>query len=208
MERSLVLIVDDDEVLSEYVAELVSSVGLEALTFSNADEFLATPLPEVPCCMILDVRMPGLSGPALHSLMIERGIGIPVIFITAHGNVELGVESIKKGAFHFIQKPFDNQELIDTVQEALRKSKRDRQKKTKKAMIKTCFDSLTRREQEVFFLVSDGLPNKTIASELGISEKTVKIHRGHMMHKMDATSLADLVKMAELIKAVEPVSGT
>lgn len=200
---SKVLIVDDDPLVSAYIKRLVESVGLPARTFATAEEFLEQGLPGVPCCVVLDVRMPGLSGTELHALMLEKGMEAPVIFITAHASVEMGVESIKSGALDFIEKPFDDQRLIDAVQKALRKARSDLEKRTEAEEAAMLFDTLTEREKEVFFLVAEGLPNKLIADRLDISEKTVKIHRGRVMQKTGAGSLADLVRLSEKIVSLE-----
>ena len=201
---SIVLIIDDDAQLLRYLAKLVRSVGLDAKTFVSADDFLKYEMPEAPCCMVLDVRMPGLSGLELHDRLLEQGVDAPVVFLTAHASVHMSVESMKKGAVDFIEKPFEDQELLDAVHHALEKARAALSEKSGTAEIRNRFETLTKREREVFRLVVDGLLNKQIAFELHISEKTVKIHRGRVMRKMGAESLAHLVKISQKL-AIEGV---
>jgi FixJ family two-component response regulator len=195
--RPIVLIIDDDAQLLRYLAKLVRSVGLNARTFASADDFLKHEMPEAPCCIVLDVRMPGLSGLELHDRLLEQGIDAPVVFLTAHASVHMSVESMKKGAVDFIEKPFEDQELLDAIHHALEKARTALSEKSETDEIRNRFKTLTKRECEVFRLVVDGLLNKQIAYELGISEKTVKIHRGRVMYKMNAESLAHLVKISQ-----------
>lgn len=191
-----VFIVDDDAQILNYLTKLVRSVGLEARTFTSADDFLEYEITEAPCCLVLDVRMPGLSGFDLYDALQERRAGLQVIFLTAHGNVPMSVKAMKGGAVDFIGKPFEDQELLDAIRVALEKDQAMRGDKIELTEIKQRLGTLTKREREVFHLVAEGLLNKQIAHELGISEKTVKIHRGRVMHKMGAESLAHLVKMS------------
>lgn len=194
-ETSTVLIVDDDTQLLKYMAALLRSVGLNVRTFASTDDFLKYEIQEIPCCIVLDVRMPGISGIDLHERLIEKGIDVPVIFMTAYATVHMSVEAMKEGAMDFLEKPFEDQVLIDAIHHALRTSRAALKEKSESAEIINRFKTLTEREREVFRLVAGGLLNKQIAYELGISEKTVKIHRGRIMHKMGAASLAHLVKM-------------
>lgn len=197
---STVIIVDDDRQVLTYLSRLLDSVGIDTVVFSDSKEFLVCDLPESPCCIILDVRMPGISGHQVHERLLENGIDIPVIFLTAHSSVEAGVESMKRGAVDYIEKPFEDQRLLDAVNMALRISRSSCIEKSETARLRQLFDALTDREQDVFWLVVDGLPNKQIASELDISMSTVKIHRSRAMHKMKAESVADLVKMSQSIE--------
>lgn len=196
-ETPTVFIIDDDIQVLKYVDKLTRSVGLKARTYASADEFLECENMEHPCCIVLDVRMPGLSGLDLYDRLQERRTDVPVIFLTAHGNVPMGVKAIKEGAIDFIEKPFADQALLDAIHNALEKDRAIQRNKTELAEIMNRFGALTGREREVFRLVVDGLLNKQIAYELGISEKTVKIHRGRVMHKVGAESLAHLVKMSQ-----------
>ena len=194
-----VFVVDDDVSVRKSVARLIESVGLKVETFASAREYLKQDPCEGPACLVLDVRMPEMSGLDLQDELTSAGLSMPIIFITGHGNVPMSVKAVKAGAVDFIEKPFDDQTLLDAINEAI---KRDRKSKLDQAEINEIqkrVDSLTKREKEVFALVVQGLLNKRIAFELGTSEKTVKVHRGRVMEKMQAESLADLVRMAERI---------
>jgi FixJ family two-component response regulator len=190
-----VFIVDDDEAIRNSLRLLLKSVGLAAATLPTAQEFLASYDPQQPGCLILDVRMPGMSGLELQEQLNVRGAIIPVIFITGHGDVPMAVEAMQQGAFDFLQKPFRDQDLIDRIQRALAKDKANRAELTQRSRVRENFESLTPREREVLDLVTSGKPNKIMAADLGVSQRTVEIHRARVMEKMHASSLAQLVRM-------------
>jgi two-component system, LuxR family, response regulator FixJ len=190
-----VFIVDDDEAVRNSLRLLVKSVGLAAVPAESAQEFLATYDPGDPGCLILDVRMPGMSGIELQQQLNLRGAVIPVIFITGHGDIPMAVEAMQQGAFDFLQKPFRDQDLIDRVQRALERDRANRAELLERARIRERRDSLTPREREVLELVASGKPNKVMAADLGLSQRTVEIHRARVMEKMGASSLAQLVRM-------------
>ncbi len=194
--EALVLVVDDDDSVRKALARLIRSVGLNVETFASAREFLAREPHPGPACLILDVRMPGLSGLDLQKELAASGSTLSVIFITGHGTIPMSVQAMKAGAVEFLEKPFDDQTLIDAVHEALRKDQQARQNKTELKEIHERVNSLTPREREVFALVVTGKLNKQIAFELGTNEKTVKAQRAQVMKKMQADSLADLVRLA------------
>ena len=191
----IVYIVDDDDAIRSALRLLLKSVGLAAATIPSAQEFLATYDPQQPGCLILDVRMPGMSGLELQQQLNLRGTIIPVIFITGHGDVPMAVEAMQQGAFDFLQKPFRDQDLIERIQRALAKDQTGRAELRERARIKERLDSLTAREREVLELVTSGKPNKIMAADLGVSQRTVEIHRARVMEKMEASSLAQLVRM-------------
>jgi len=195
-ERStIVFIVDDDEAVRNSLRLLVKSVGLAASTFPSAQEFLSSYDPSHPGCLVLDVRMPGMSGIELQQHLNLRGAVIPVIFITGHGDIPMAVEAMQQGAFDFLQKPFRDQDLIDRIQRALEKDRVSRAELSERQRIRERRDSLTPREREVLELVTSGKPNKVMAADLGLSQRTVEIHRARVMEKMGASSLAQLVRM-------------
>jgi FixJ family two-component response regulator len=201
-----VFVVDDDEMIREALAGLFRSVGLRVNSFSTAAELLRSKQPDSPCCLVLDVRLPGVSGLDFHSEMAKANIRIPVIFITGHGDIPMTVRAMKAGAVDFLTKPFRDQDMLDAVSLALERDRKRRELEISAADLKRKFDTLTQREREVMAYVTAGLMNKQVAGELGVTEITVKIHRGNAMRKMGAKSLADLVRMAELLDLRRPTA--
>jgi len=191
----IVYVVDDDSAVRNSLRLLLKSVGLNAATLGSAQEFLSSYDPNQPGCLLLDVRMPGMSGIELQQHLNLLGAVIPVIFISGHGDVPMAVEAMQHGAFDFLQKPFRDQDLIDRIQHALVKDHANREELRKRDSIRTRLELLTPREREVLALVTSGKPNKVIASDLGLSQRTVEIHRARVMDKLEATSLAQLVRM-------------
>jgi two-component system response regulator FixJ len=195
-ERSpVVFIVDDDEAVRSSLRLLLKSVGLVPTALGSAREFLDKYDPAQPGCLVLDVRMPGMSGIELQETLNRQGAVIPVIFITGHGDVPMAVEAMQAGAFDFLQKPFRDQDLIDRIQRALEKDRASRAALNERSLIRERLESLTPREREVLTLVTSGKPNKIMAADLGVSQRTVEIHRARVMEKMGASSLAQLVRM-------------
>ena len=194
---SIVFVVDDDSLIREALRRLIRSVGLEVETFSSAQEFLQAKRPDAASCLILDVRLPGLSGFDLQREMAEAQVNIPIIFITGYGDIPMSVRAMKAGAVEFLAKPFRDQDLLDAISQALERDRERRSQQADMADLRGRYDQLTPREREVMSLVVAGLLNKQIAGELGNSEFTVKIQRGQMMRKMQAESVADLVRMAD-----------
>jgi FixJ family two-component response regulator len=202
--HAVVLVVDDDESLRQSLADLFATVGLRVETFGSAADFVRDRVPDGPSCLVLDVRLPGLSGLDFQAELAKAGMHLPVIFITGHGDIPMSVRAMKAGAVEFLTKPFRDQDLLDAVQRglALDRARRDQQKPI--AELQARFKTLTMREQEVISFVSAGLMNKQIAGELGVSEITVKVHRGNAMRKLGAKSLADLLRMAQILKLDRP----
>lgn len=196
---SVVYVVDDDASIRTALRSLIRSVGLRVELFASPHEFLQAKQPEVPSCLILDVRLPGMSGLDLQRQLAAAGIYVPVIIITGHGDIPMSVRAMKAGAVEFLTKPFRDQDLLDAIHLALERDRIRRQQYAEVAVLRERFDSLTPREQEVLSLVVSGLLNKQIAVEVGTSEATVKVHRSQLTRKMGADSLADLVRMANKI---------
>ena len=193
----MVFVVDDDLPMRESLKNLIRSVGLQVEAFASAQEFLHSQRPNMPGCLVLDVRLPGLSGLDLQKRMVEADMAIPVIFITGHGDIQMTVQAMKAGAVEFLTKPFRDQDLLDAIQLALERDRKTREQRAEIDKLRHRFDSLTPREREVMALVVTGLLNKQIAGELGTGETTVKIHRHQVMEKMAASSLAELVRMSD-----------
>jgi FixJ family two-component response regulator len=188
-------IVDDEEAIRQGLCALLGSVSIEARAYGSAVEFLNAASPDMTGCLVLDVRMPGMSGLELQQELNRRGATIPVVFITGHGDVPMAVEAMQQGAFDFLQKPFRDQDLLDRVQRALARDAESRARLAVRAEIVTRLATLTPRETEVLQLVTRGKANKVVGAELGVSQRTVEIHRAHVMEKMNASSLAELVRM-------------
>ena len=198
--QSIVFVVDDDASLRDALSSLLRSVGLRVEVFGSAADFLKGRLPDAVSCLVLDIRLPGVSGLDFQAELAKAGIHIPIIFITGHGDIPMTVRAMKAGAVEFLTKPLREQDLLDAVQMALERDRRSRAEHMAVHDVRTRFESLTPREQEVIGLVTAGLMNKQIAAELGVSEITVKVHRGNLMKKMGARSLADLVRMADALE--------
>ncbi|WP_414710033.1 response regulator transcription factor [Pseudorhodoplanes sp.] len=194
-----VLVVDDDEMVREALAGLFRSVGLQVLSFPTAADLWRAERPDAACCLVLDVRLPGVSGLDFQGELAKANINIPVIFITGHGDIPMTVRAMKAGAVDFLAKPFRDQDMLDAVTAALERDRKRRESEMAASDVKARFETLTPREREVMVHVTAGLMNKQVAGQLGVSEITVKIHRGQAMRKMGAKSLADLVRMAELL---------
>jgi FixJ family two-component response regulator len=194
---AVIAIVDDDPSVREGLESLIRSAGWRVETFASAQEFLARPRAEAPSCLILDLQLPGLSGLDLQKRMAEVEQEIPIVFLTGHGNIPASVQAMKAGAVEFLTKPFDEQDLLRAIEEAIERDRRTRQRQAEMRDLQGRYESLAAREQEVMQQVVTGLLNKQVAAELNITEFTVKVHRGQVMRKMRAGSLADLVRMAD-----------
>jgi RNA polymerase sigma factor (sigma-70 family) len=197
--QPLVFVIDDDTSTRETLGSLIRSVGLQVELFRSGEEFLKSKRPDVPSCLVLDIRLPGISGLDFQRRLAESKIRIPIIFITGHGDIQMSVHAMKAGAIEFLTKPFRAQDLLDAIHVALEKDRRRRQRRAEVAQLRTRFASLTPRERQVLPLVVSGMLNKQIAAELGISEAAIKVHRSQLMRKMRADSLPDLVRIAEKI---------
>jgi FixJ family two-component response regulator len=198
-EQSVVFVIDDDASVRESLLDLFASVGLHALAFASPAEFLSHKVSDGPNCLVLDVRLPGLSGLDFQAELAKAKVNLPVIFITGHGDIPMTVRAMKAGAVEFLTKPFRDQDLLDAVQRALEQQRARQTQKKSEADLEARFQSLTQREQEVMTLVATGLMNKQVAGELGVSEVTVKVHRGNAMRKMGAITLADLIRMSQAL---------
>jgi RNA polymerase sigma factor (sigma-70 family) len=197
---AVVYVIDDDPSVRSSLKFLLSTVGLKVESYDSADSYLRGKPPDVPSCLVLDVRLPGLSGLDFQRELAARNIHIPIVFVTGHGDIPMSVRAMKAGAVEFLTKPYRDQDLLDAIRIALERD-RDRREKEKEATeLNQCFDSLTPRERKVISMVALGMLNKQIAAELGTAENTVKVHRSRAMEKMHAQSLADLVKMMEKLK--------
>ena len=199
-----VFIIDDDRGMRQAIHDLVESVGLRAESFATGDEFLGRKLSGRPSCLVLDVRLPQMSGLDFQRRLAETGMQIPIIFVTAHGDIPMSVKALKSGAVEFLTKPFRDQDLLDAIQQALERDGISQKEKAEMQDLRERYRALTLREKEVMSLVTSGKLNKQIAGEIGASEATVKIHRGNVMHKMQAASVVDLVRMADKLKLSPP----
>jgi RNA polymerase sigma factor (sigma-70 family) len=198
--ESIVFVVDDDPSVRAAIKRLIGCVGLQVELFGSAQEFLARNLPNVPSCLVLDIRLPGISGLDLQSQLAKANIQIPIIFITARGDISMTVRAMKAGALEFLTKPFRDQDLLDAIQRALERDRSRHRQETTLAVLRERFESLTPREREVVGMVVSGMLNKQVAAQIGIAESTVKVHRSRAIEKLQAQSLAELVKMIEKLQ--------
>ena len=197
--ESIVFIIDDDPLYRRSTERLVRSVGFDVQSFETARDFLSSRRPNVPSCLILDVRLPGLSGLDLQRVLTEAGVHIPIIFVTGHGDIPMSVQAMKAGAVEFLTKPFRDQALLDAIRQAIGRDRAARRQHARNADLRRRYESLKPREREVFKCVVSGMLNKQIADELGATERTVKFHRGNIMRKMQVKSVAELVRIAEVL---------
>jgi FixJ family two-component response regulator len=198
--RDTIFVVDDDPSVREAFGNLLESVGFDAQLFSSTEEFRSSELPDRPSCLLLDLQLPGANGLDFQQALSRAGISIPIIFITAYGDVPSASRALKAGAIEFLMKPVQKRELLKAIEQALTHDRAQRVARAEFSALKSRFDELTAREREVLHLVTNGLTNKEIADQLGISEVTTKMHRGQVMRKMNATSIADLVRMSDKLK--------
>jgi FixJ family two-component response regulator len=205
-DQPVVFVVDDDASIRQALARLFQSVKLQAEVFASAQEFLQSKRPDVPGCLVLDVRLPGLSGLDFQAELTKADVRIPIVFITGHGDIPMTVRAMKAGAVDFLAKPFRDQDLLDAVATAIQRDQTRREQENTVADLKAHFASLTAREREIMALVASGLMSKQIAAQIELSEITVKVHRSHIMKKMEARSVADLVRMAEAL-GVKPATS-
>jgi FixJ family two-component response regulator len=206
--QPVVFVVDDDISMQKGLGNLIRSVGLRAELFSSASEFLAVKLPNAPCCLILDIRLPGLSGLDFQAKLQNAKIDIPIIFITGHGDIPMSVRAMKAGAVEFLTKPFRDQDLLDAIHVAVDRDRTRHESEKMNSELRARFETLTTREQQVMSYVTGGLMNKQIAHEIGITENTVKVHRGNLTKKMGAKSVAELVRMADILGIRRGTAGT
>jgi FixJ family two-component response regulator len=199
LEKPIVIVVDDDPEVREALSSLFRSVGLEPRPFGSTAEFLQHKLPEAPCCVVLDVRLPGVGGLDFQAQLIKANIHVPIVMVTGHGDIPMSVRAMKAGAIDFLTKRFRQQDMLDAVAQAIERDRERRDNEKSLAELRGRFESLTTREREIMTLVTTGLMNKQVAAELGLSEITVKIHRGHLTRKMGVRSLADLVRAADAL---------
>ena len=202
----IVFVVDDESAVGVSIKRLLHSVGLEARHFTSASEFLRAKRPDAPGCIVLDVRLPDLSGLDLQQELAKANVGLPVIFVTGHADIPMTVRAMKAGAVEFLTKPFREQELLEAVQRAISRHRQILDQRASMRVLQSRYELLTPREREVYPLVASGLLNKQVAAELNASEKTIKVHRGQLMQKMEAHSLSDLIRMAEQLGVLSPRS--